>query len=405
MDKTFYNAICSDLNVSYSASIFDTLLDELTPSVQRHIKHLKMFDFLWKDDLNTLFAEFMSKDPNELAIKTEVERLANIEKQVFAIPDFLHVGPICLNTDSIKTSLKAFAYTWKCKYASVLHEMARERLQDSIVYRENVQRRLHVNVQTLEQLNDSLRLLEELSDMENKIDGIYLPIENIYADLRRYDLILTRQEIDQVDNLRENWTNLMVSAENVRTNLLQDKRNSLEQELDKQVKTFVVEVIRFRNSFDATGPSVAGIDPYDALKRLSDFQRQYATFDSRRKTLDSISILFGLMCKPFPELDKTGEELDLLDQLYKVYKVFLDFDTKFRNTLWSEVNLTKASSTIRQFWEDFLALPEKLKESWTAYFDLERALKKYIEVLPILLLLNAKEIRNRHWLQVMQVRE
>ncbi len=49
-----------------------------------------------------------------------------------------------------------------------------------------------------------------------------------------------------------------------------------------------------------------------------------------------------------------------------------------------------------------MALPEKLKENWTAYFDLERCLTKYIEVLPILLLLAAKEIRNRHWLQVMQ---
>ena len=70
----------------------------------------------------------------------------------------------------------------------------------------------------------------------------------------------------------------------------------------------------------------------------------------------------------------------------------------------SSVNtiLTKALGTIRQFWEDFVALPEKLKENWTAYFDLERCLTKYIEVLPILLLLAAKEIRNRHWLQVMQ---
>ena len=166
------------------------------------------------------------------------------------------------------------------------------------------------------------------------------------------------------------------------------------------MKTFVVEVIRFRNSFDATGPSVTGIDPYEALRRLSDFQKQFDTFDARRKTLDSISILFGLQCKPFPELDKTGEELNLLNQLYKVYQVFLDFDKIFRNTLWSEVDLSKA---IKAYWQDFLALPERLKENWDAYFDLQKSLKKYIDVLPILLLLNEKEIRNRHWLQVMQV--
>ncbi|RNA05607.1 dynein gamma flagellar outer arm-like, partial [Brachionus plicatilis] len=100
----------------------------------------------------------------------------------------------------------------------------------------------------------------------------------------------------------------MKNAEIVRSTLLQDKRNTLEQELDKQVKTFVVEVIRFRNTFDATWPSVVGIETYEALRRLHEFQKQCDTFDARRKTLDSISILFGLQCKPFPELDKTGEE-------------------------------------------------------------------------------------------------
>lgn len=365
--------------------------------------HFRLFEFLWKEDLNNLFTEFMRHNQDEFVIKREVDRLANIEKQVFEIPQFLNIGPVYLNTESVKTSLKTFAYSWKCKYASVLHEMAKTRLQESIIYRENVQKRLMVNVQTLEQLNDALRLLEELSDMENKIDKIYLPIENIYADLRRYELILTRQEIEQVTSLRENWSQLMVNAEIVRTTLLQDKRNTLEQELDKQVKTFVVEVIRFRNSFDATGPSVTGIDPYEALRRLSEFQKQYDTFDARRKTLDSISILFGLQCKPFPELDKTGEELSLLNQLYKVYQVFLSFDKSFRNTLWSDVDLNKAFASIKSYWDEFLALPEKLKENWEAYFDLKKSLKKYIDVLPILLLLNEKEIRNRHWLQVMQV--
>jgi dynein heavy chain, axonemal len=202
--------------------------------------HFKLFEFLWKDDLENVFNIFMSENPSETKVKNEVERLAKIEKQILLIPLYLNIGPVCLNTDAIKTSLKAFAYKWKCKYASVLHNMARERLQAAIIYREDVQKRLSVNVQTLEQLNDALRLLEELSDMENKIDLIYLPIENCYNDLKTYDIILTRKEEDQVNYLRENWTNLMKDAENVRTVLLQDKRSTLEQELDKQVKTFVV---------------------------------------------------------------------------------------------------------------------------------------------------------------------
>ena len=350
-----------------------------------------------------MFNEFMKYDPGEAAIKREVERLVRIEKKVLSIPEFLTIGPVCLKTEAIKNSLKSFAFAWKSKYASILHQFAKTKLQSALVYRENVQKRLSVNVQTLEQLNDALRLLEELSDMENKIDKIYLPIENLYDDLRRFDLLLTREEIEQVTSLREKWADLMKSAENARVLLLQEKRNALEQELDKQVKTFVVEVIRFRNAFDAQGPSVASIEPLEAVRRLADFQKQYDTYDTRRKTLDSISILFGLQCKPFPELDKTGEELVLLNLLYKVYQKFLTFDKQFRATLWSDVDLVKATNEINTCWQDFNDLPIKLKENWDAYTDLKNVLQKYIDVLPILSMLNAKEIRNRHWLQVMSV--
>ena len=67
------------------------------------------------------------------------------------------------------------------------------------------------------------------------------------------------------------------------------------------------------------------------------------------------------------------------------------------------LNNLVAHVTVKGFWADFLTLPEKLKENWDAYFDLKKDLRKYLDVLPMLLLLNEKEIRNRHWMQVMQV--
>jgi dynein heavy chain len=56
-------------------------------------------------------------------------------------------------------------------------------------------------------------------------------------------------------------------AEQVRHDLLKEKRANFEQELDKQVKGFVVEVIQFRNAFDAQGPAVPGIIPSEAVSR------------------------------------------------------------------------------------------------------------------------------------------
>ena len=72
-------------------------------------------------------------------------------------------------------------------------------------------------------------------------------------------------------------------------------------------QTFVVEVIQFRNAFDAQGPAVPGIAPSEAVQRLQDFQHRYALYNTKRKTLDSVSKLFGIVGKQYPELTRTGE--------------------------------------------------------------------------------------------------
>ena len=111
-----------------------------------------------------------------------------------------------------------------------------KKLDQAVLYRMNVRNRLELHVQTLDQLNSALHLLEELRDMENKIDGIYLPIETMYAKLREFELRLPRIEIEEVDSLRESWFELMELAEQVREVLLKERRGAFEQELDKQVK-------------------------------------------------------------------------------------------------------------------------------------------------------------------------
>lgn len=61
---------------------------------------------------------------------------------------------------------------------------SQKKLDEELLYRNNVRRRLDVEVINLDQLNTTLCLLEELRDMENKIDTIYLPIETMYTQLK-----------------------------------------------------------------------------------------------------------------------------------------------------------------------------------------------------------------------------
>ncbi|MGH0161968.1 UNVERIFIED_CONTAM: hypothetical protein FKN15_041793 [Acipenser sinensis] len=128
--------------------------------------------------------------------------------------------------------------------------------------------------------------------------------------------------------------------------------------LHQDVKSFGVDVIQFRNSFDTQGPAAPGLKPEEAVHQLQEFQEKFKVYDAKKKTLNSLQRLFGITPKAFPELDRTRKDLQLLGTLYELFQKFLSFDQRFRDTLWAEVNLKQS---------------------------------------------NAEEIRNRHWLQVMTV--
>uniref|UniRef100_A0A1I8HNF8 DHC_N2 domain-containing protein n=1 Tax=Macrostomum lignano TaxID=282301 RepID=A0A1I8HNF8_9PLAT len=301
-----------------------------------------------------------------------------------------------------------FLLTWKEAFASELHARVRQELHDAVGYRTRQERELrHLEQQlnpersgeaegdaavkdrvTLDDLNVALKLLEELRDMENK--AAVLPPQP------------ARSEIEECSGLRDSWQRLTQLADQVRMQLLKDHRSHFEQELDKQVKNFVVEVIQFRNQFDAQGPFVPDIEPLDAVKRLHRFQEVYDKLSRKRQTLDSVSKLFGIITKSFDELDRTGEELVLLNQLYDLFQKFIRFDEAFRQELWEDVDLDRTVSEVEGYWDESLALPSKLR-GWAAHLDMKARMQRYRLLLPLLKKLKSKEIRSRHWTQVMQI--
>ncbi|XP_070568705.1 dynein axonemal heavy chain 5-like isoform X4 [Ptychodera flava] len=402
LGEPLYGSIQSEPIVQDLMGELDEVVDDLQRTVDHHLFHFRFYDFLWRDDMRGNFLEFINADPGQFAIKREVERLLHIENKLQSIPSVLPVGPICLTTSPITDALYGFAIAWKSQYAKVLHEEAKRKLDLAVLYRSNVTSRLSLDVTSLDQLNTALNLLEELRDMENKIDAIYLPIETAYANLQEYKLRLPRSEVEEVEGLRDRWQEVIDMAESSRVRLLKEQRLAFEQELDKQTKLFVVEVIQFRNSFDAQGPAVPGVPPSEAVTRLHEFQNIFKLYSAKRKTLDSVARLFGIVQKPFPELDRTGEELDLLGLLYGLFQKFIAFDNRFRDTLWADADLQGAHIEVGEYWEECDRMPDKLKD-WDAYNDMKNAIKAYLDVFPLLHKLASQEIRNRHWLQVMSV--
>ena len=56
--------------------------------------------------------------------------------------------------------------------------------------------------------------------------------------------------------------------------------------------------------------------------------------------------MYGLPLTAYPDLEKTGEELALLQTLYNLYQKYIEFDITFKETLWQDVNLFSSTSEV-----------------------------------------------------------
>lgn len=114
-------------------------------------------------------------------------------------------------------------------------------------------------------------------------------------------------------------------------------QSNFKKDLMRNVKQFVMDVMSFRNDWEANGPTVPGITPMQGHERLQRFKRSYDDKKRRWEEYRAGEELFGLAVTDYPELSKTKKEIDLLE---KVYSLYLDVTTtvsEYKDLLWTDV--------------------------------------------------------------------
>lgn len=178
----------SDQHFSATINRLTNIDGNVTRISQSAIQYIRTFDFLWRDD-SQLQAQTITQqdengneyiviiDPNGIPpietreyLQSELERLVQIEQRLNLLPHDIQIGCVCIETIPIINSLKTFVSSWKSQYGKLLHKFAKAQLDQVVAYRQQVQSRFNDDVSTLEQLDEALILLEELGEMENKIE-------------------------------------------------------------------------------------------------------------------------------------------------------------------------------------------------------------------------------------------
>uniref|UniRef100_A0A8C2TVC6 Dynein axonemal heavy chain 5 n=1 Tax=Coturnix japonica TaxID=93934 RepID=A0A8C2TVC6_COTJA len=361
------------------------------------------YHHIWQRDKEETIKKFMMGNPLLSELESQILLVKDLEMKVSSEPEYICVGAIALYTADLKLALRAEIKDWMSVLGYHCNKKYRTEMETIFTFIEETDRKLNRRIEDLDDIRTVMSALKDIRELQFSIDSQVGPIEESYAILNKYDLLVTKEESEKVDTLHYTWEKLLLRANEVQNELiaLQPKFRG---ELISSLKTFTEDCAQFYSEYEQSGPLVIGLEPQEANDRLTMFQNRFDNLFRKYITYTDGENLFGLPVTQYPQLLEIKKQLNLLQKLYNLYKNVLDTVSGYYDILWSELDVGKISSELLEFQNRCHKLPRGVKE-WQAFFDLKKTIEDFCECCPLLEQMSSKAMMPRHWKQITELTE
>lgn len=400
---TFFERVTRDIEIVRVALLLMGCIQGVRNTVQNYLSSFGVYDWLWRDDKDLFYKNFVSQMPSLEVYKEKLEQFDDVEADIEAISSLHNIGALSLDTSSLKLSFKNECGQWKMRFASHLHVRAKEELERLTEYiRVTMSKLTTRSVDDLDTLRSMMVLLEEVRAREAGIEMEMDPILSMYTMLESFlpSGFIEKEEIDKITVLRSSWKRLLKQA-STRTDELVRRQAGFKRGLIRDIRAFTEDVALFRRDFLSHGPMVQGVEPMIAVERLKRFKEEFKIRERKYNLYHVGESIFHLEATEYPELKATEKELKLLDQLYGLYTEVLETVNNWSHMSWNETvpQLLEFVQNMETFSMRTKKLPTRLRD-WEAFKQLRQRIEDYQMLLPLLQELSKESLRKRHWEEV-----
>ncbi|KAM6224385.1 dynein axonemal heavy chain 5 [Rhynchocyon petersi] len=393
--KNYYKNVSDNKEIVKLVSVLSTIINSTKKEVITSLDCFKHYNHIWQKEKEESIMEFNMKKPLLSEFESQILYFQKLEQEINAEPEYICVGSIALYTADLKIALTAETKAWMVVIGRHCNKKYRSEMENVFTLVEEFNKKLSRPITDLDDIRIAMAALKEIREQQIALDFQIGPIEESYALLNKYGLLIAKEEMDRVDTLRYMWQKLLTRAGDVQ-NELASLQPGFRQELISTVEVFVQDCNQFYVDYELNGPMVADLKPQEASDRLVMFQNQFDNIYRKYITYTGGEELFGLPVTQYPQLLEIKKQLNLLQKIYTLYNSVIDTVTSYQDILWSEVNIEKINSELLEFQNRCRKLPRALKD-WQAFLDLKKTIDDFSECCPLLEHMANKAMMARHW--------
>uniref|UniRef100_A0A8D0S8D7 AAA+ ATPase domain-containing protein n=1 Tax=Sus scrofa TaxID=9823 RepID=A0A8D0S8D7_PIG len=394
-NRNYYKNVSDNKEIVKLVSVLSTIITSTKKEVIASMDCFKRYNHIWQKEKEETIMEFIMKNPLLSEFESQILYFQKLEQEINAEPEHICVGAIALYTADLKLTLTAETKAWMVVIGRHCNKKYKSEMENIFTLVEEFNKKLSRPIKDLDDIRIAMAALKEIRDQQIHIDFQVGPIEESYALLNKYGLLIAKEEMDKVDTLRYTWEKLLARASEVQNELI-SLQPSFRKELISTVEVFLQDCHQFYLDYDLNGPMASGLKPQEASDRLIMFQNQFDNIYRKYITYTGGEELFGLPVTQYPQLLEIKKQLNLLQKIYTLYNSVIETVNSYHDILWSEVNIEKINSELLEFQNRCRKLPRALKD-WQAFLDLKKTIDDFSECCPLLEHMASKAMMQRHW--------
>lgn len=375
---------------------FDNGVLQLESKVDSILRELyEKYNFLWDKMREEEIEFFVATNPMCVEISDRFKLYDGITEEIKKLTKTICVRTIEINRERMIESLVEESKVAKILLGKNLNAIYRVKLEEMVEF---IQKRQKVLSRDLLNLDDCkialncLRLIREnFVEMDRNLDLF----EEVYSIFERFHISVPTEDNERVDGLRYIFNNMIESADSVLKNVLK-LQIPLQKDLEIGLAQFKEDVVTFEEDFENRGPMIEGLSPKEAYDRVMVFELRLQDLESLDEIYSKGEELYGMEVNDYPMLPKRHHDIDLLNQLYKLYLQILRYIEDNSAVAFKVLDTGKISAEVQLFVDRCEDLPDEVKD-WTPYKTMRMKIEELNECCPLLRLLASSAIEERHW--------
>ncbi|KAL2307869.1 hypothetical protein Nmel_000857, partial [Mimus melanotis] len=384
--QNYFKTVSENKEIIKLTSLLSSAINSTKGEVLTALESFSCYHHIWQRDKEETTDKLMAGNPLLSEFESEILHFQDLDLKINSEPEYICVGAIALYTADLKLALRSETKAWMTLLGCHCNKKYRTQMEAILTFVEETGKKLNHTITDLDDIRIAMSALKEIRELQSSIDSQIGPIEESYAMLNKYDLLVAKEETEKVDTLHYTWEKLLIRA------------NEVQNELIALQPNFRGELIT------ANGPMVVGLTPQEASDRLTIFQNRCDNLFRKYITCTGGEDLFGLPVTRCPQLLGIKKQLNLLQKLYNLYNSVIDTISGYSDILWSELDIEKINSELMEFQNRCRKLPRAVKE-WQPFLDLMRTIEDFSECCPLLEHMSSKAMMPRHWKQIMDLTE